>query len=292
VEMTILVVGCGTGVGIGLIGLLRVLSRDRWQNRSAGQMPGTRRARSLVSTSTQLRRVLLVAAPTVVVLVVTRWPAAAVLTACILLGVPALVRVTGRNDSMARTEAMAVWTELLRDTLAAASGLSQAIVVTAPLAPEAIRNDAARLASRLSNGTPANLALRMFADDLADPSADLVVCALILATSARAQRLVDLLGALAESMREEVSMRLRVESGRASARSGVRTIVFFSLGFAAVLFVIARAYLAPFGTAGGQLALLASGGLDMFGILLMIRLVNDRGSSRLLEGLPRDEAVA
>ena len=75
----------------------------------------------------------------------------------------------------------------------------------------------------------------MFADEIADPSADLVVCALTLAASARAQRLVDLLGALAGSMREEVAMRLRVESGRASARSGVRTIIVFSAGFVALL---------------------------------------------------------
>ena len=48
------------------------------------------------------------------------------------------------------------------------------------------------------------------------------MCALILASTARAQRLVDLLGALAESMREEIAMRLRVESGRAQpeAESG------------------------------------------------------------------------
>jgi Flp pilus assembly protein TadB len=124
----------------------------------------------------------------------------------------------------------------------------------------------------------------MFADQLGDPSADLVACALILAATARAQRLVDLLGALADSMREEVAMRLRVESGRASARSGVRTIVLFSVGFATLLALIARSYLQPFGSSSGQLVLLLAGAFDAAGIMLMVRLVRDAAPQRLLLG--------
>ena len=67
------------------------------------------------------------------------------------------------------------------------------------------------------------------------------------------------LQALAESTREEVSLRLRVETSRASVRSGVRTVVVFSVAFAAGLAVFARSYLAPFGSATGQLVLLAVG---------------------------------
>jgi Flp pilus assembly protein TadB len=125
-------------------------------------------------------------------------------------------------------------------------------------------------------------ALRMFAGQLSDPSADLVVCALILASTARAQRLVDLLGALAESMREEIAMRLRVESGRASARSGVRTIVLFSIGFALMLSLLCHSYLQPFGTSSGQIVLLMAGGCDVAGIVLMLKLVRDVDAPRLL----------
>ena len=63
-------------------------------------------------------------------------------------------------------------------------------------------------------------ALILFADEVADPSTDRVVCALILASSSRAQRLGDLLGALADSTREDVAVRLRIETSRASSRSG------------------------------------------------------------------------
>ena len=102
----------------------------------------------------------------------------------------------------------------------------------------------------------------------------------MLAAAARAQRLVELLGALAEAMREEVAMRLRVESSRASARSGVRTITLFSVGFAGLIALVARAYLAPFGSASGQLALVLAGTLEAAGIVLMMRLVRVPPSPR------------
>jgi Flp pilus assembly protein TadB len=173
---------------------------------------------------------------------------------------------------------------LLRDTLAAASGLSQAIVATAPLAPPQIAKEVGVLAARLSNGVPGPDALRMFADEVADPDADLVVCSLILAATARAQNLVDLLGSLAAAMREEVAMRLRVESGRASARSGVRTIVLFSVGFAALLLLVARSYLEPFGTSTGEMVLLVAAAFDAAGVLVMLRLVRNPKPERILGG--------
>jgi Flp pilus assembly protein TadB len=116
-------------------------------------------------------------------------------------------------------------------------------------------------------------ALRLFAQDIDDPSAQEVVSALRLAATSRAQRLVELLGALAISTREEVTMRLRVETSRASARSGVRTVIWFSVGFVALLTVIARSYLSPFGSIVGQLVLILVGVLYAMGLLLMARLI-------------------
>lgn len=282
--MTVLALACGAGIGMGILALLYACA--------PGLMPrsATRREGRRGSVAPSMRipswtpRLALGAGFAVLAGILTRWPAAMVLAAAGGAGVPSLLVATGRSKATARTEAIAVWTELLRDTLAAASGLSQAIVATAPVAPDAIRTEVAMFAARLSNGIPIPEATRMFADELADPSADLVACALILAATARAQRLVDLLGSLADSMREEVAMRLRVESGRASARSGVRTIVLFSLGFAVLLSVVARSYLQPFGSSSGQFMLLVTGAFDAAGILLMVRLIRDSSPQRLLLG--------
>lgn len=280
--MTILAVCCGIGISAGILGLASSL-RSRRNPGSRGTGRGSAKKRLLEDSSWQLRLILGVILA-VVAAALTRWPAAVLLAAIGGIGLPSLVRITSGTDVTARTEAIALWTELLRDTLAAASGLTQSIVSTAPVAPEPIRKEVQALASRLSNGNSTSEALRLFADEIADPSADLVVCALMLAASARAQRLVDLLGALADAMREEVAMRLRVESNRASARSGVRTIIVFSAGFLGLLALVARGYLAPFGSADGQLALLVAGAFDATGIVLMMRLLHEQSSPRLLVG--------
>jgi tight adherence protein B len=78
-------------------------------------------------------------------------------------------------------------------------------------------------------------------------------------------------------------MRLRIETSRASARSGVRSVIVFSLGFVVLLLVIARTYLAPFGTGLGQVVLLLVGVLYAAGIYAMVRLVRPPAAVRLLE---------
>lgn len=244
-------------------------------------VPGTRGG-----VKRPLLPVTLAAVVGIATLAITRWPAAALLAAWAAGALPALMRSTSGALRIERIEAIAVWTELLRDTLAASAGLGQAIVATAELAPRVIRPSVIGLAERMTNGIPIEDALRAFAGELSDPSADIVVCALILASTAQAQRLTDLLGALAASAREEVAMRLRVEASRASSRSSVRTVVVFSLAFAAALMVVARSYLAPFSSFSGQIVLLVVGALYSSGLWLMIRMVRTRPGVRLLSPEP------
>jgi hypothetical protein len=127
-------------------------------------------------------------------------------------------------------------------------------------------------------------ALLHFADEVADPSADRVVCALLMAVSARAQRLGDLLAALADSTRDEVAQRLRIETSRASVRSSVRIVLVFSVAFAFALAVLAHAYLSPFGTAQGQVVLAVVGVLYGAGLTLMVALARPPSPVRLLGG--------
>jgi Flp pilus assembly protein TadB len=197
-------------------------------------------------------------------------------------GVPRLLRQTSAAASITTLEAIATWTEMIHGTLAASAGLGQAIIATAELSPAPIRGATEQLAAQIRSGVEPRVALLRFADEVADPCADRVVCSLLLAFSSRAQRLGELLSALSESTREEVSLRLRVETSRASVRSGVRTVVVFSVAFAALLALFARSYLAPFGTASGQLVLLAVGGLYAAGLILMVALARPPRAIRLL----------
>src|SRR5690554_5212789 len=74
-----------------------------------------------------------------VVLVVTRWPVAAGLAG---LGTALAPRLVGggraRQDVIDKTEAIASWAESVRDTMAAAAGLEEALTATAVAPPAPI----------------------------------------------------------------------------------------------------------------------------------------------------------
>ncbi len=194
----------------------------------------------------------------------TRWPVATVLAAA---GGFAAVDY-GRGQARARTqlarlEAIAGWTEMLRDTLSAAAGLQQAIRATAPLAPAPIRAEVRALALAIEGQqAPIRVALARLADDLDDPTGDLVVTALQLATRRQPGQLADLLGSLADTARAEVTMRQRIEAGRARIRTSVRIITIFTVAFTAGLLVLNPAYLDAYRTLPGQAVLLLITALD------------------------------
>ena len=110
-----------------------------------------------------------------------------------------------------------------------------------------IRAEVATLALRLQSERLAP-ALRAFADEVADPTCDLVVAALILAAEHQANRLGELLGSLAQAARDQATMRLRVEAGRARVRTSVKVIVGVTAGLVLALAVLNRGYLAPYDT--------------------------------------------
>lgn len=177
----------------------------------------------------------------------------------------------GQARRLDRIEAVATWTEMLRDILAAASGLEQAILATAGLAPPAITTEITGLAARLQRGQRLAPALRATAEELADPTADLVIAALVLAAEHQARQLTDLLGSLAGAAREQAAMRLRVEAGRARSRTSVRVIAGTTVVFAVALVVLDRPYLAAYDTGTGQLVLLTVGALFAVGFAWMTR---------------------
>ena len=218
----------------------------------------------------------------VVSMLVTGWPVMGPIGGLAAYGVPRLLRQTSGAVSIAKIEAIATWTEMLQGTLAASAGLGQAILATADLSPDVIRPATELLAAQIRAGIHPRDALLQFSEELGDPCADRVVCSLLLAFSSRAQRLGDLLQALAESTREEVALRLRIETSRASIRSGVRTVVVFSVAFAGLLSLFARSYLAPFGTAVGQLILLLVAALYAGGLILMVSMARPPAPVRLL----------
>ncbi|GAB3474237.1 type II secretion system F family protein [Amycolatopsis cihanbeyliensis] len=216
----------------------------------------------------------------------TGWVVGAILTVLAVVGLP---RILGSNVDhkrhLERIEAIAGWTEMLRDTLAAAAGLEQAILATAPACPAAIREEITELAVRLERGERLAPSLRNLANQLRDPTADLVISALVLAAEHQARHLADLLGELASEAREQASMRMRVEAGRARTRTSVRVIVITTLAFAIGLVLLNRGYLTPYDSAFGQLMLLLVGTLFAGAFAWLARIVRLREPERFLTEL-------
>ena len=205
--------------------------------------------------SVDLRRLCFGIVAGLVLLTLTRWPVAFAAGFAAGWFAPDLVGAkAAQQQAIARTEALASWTEMLRDTLAGAHGLEEAIVTSAAVAPEPIHPEVTALAERLRR-QPIDEALDDFGRDLVHPIGDLVVTALRLAAGGSSGDLNELLGTLAVSARDEAAMRLRVEATRARLRTAVRVITLCSASTALGLVVLNRAYLQSYESAVGQVIL-------------------------------------
>ncbi len=158
-------------------------------------------------------------------------------------------RVT--RDERRLVEALAVWTEQLRDTIAGASGLEQAIVVTSRTAPLLLRPSVEELAARLGFD-PLPEAVREFAEDVDHPLADFVAAALITAADNQVREMGALLGHLAQCCRDDVAMRTRIWVARARTRSAQRIISVVVILFVGGLALLQPTYLAPYASPSGM----------------------------------------
>lgn len=214
--------------------------------------------------------------------VATGWPVA--MAAAGLLGwvVPSFVGLRGtRRRQLARSEAIAVWAEMLRDLLVSNAGLHEAIGKSARVAPEAIREQVQALYVRARRGDLAD-ALSRFADELDDPIADTVVAALQIADRRAVSDLGSMLAAVATSTRETVAMQLRINAARARTYRTAQLIVVIVGFFIGLLLLSNREYMAPFGTFTGQVVLAVAFALIGMSVWAMIALSRPARSERLL----------
>ncbi|WP_343949717.1 type II secretion system F family protein [Nonomuraea longicatena] len=228
-------------------------------------------------------RTAVAAVSATLVLVVTGWPVVAVGTVLLVFAWRGLSGgAAEERAAMRRLEGLAAWTESLRDTIAGAAGLEQAIPISIRAAAPMLRPHLRAMVDRLHTRMALPDALRLFADELDDPSADLVIAALILNARLRGPGLRDVLGALAVSAREELDMRRRVEAERRSTRRSVQIVVITALVFAGLLVVFNPSYVEEYGSWLGQAVLVVVAGLFGAGFAWMRRLARFDKPTRLL----------
>jgi Flp pilus assembly protein TadB len=277
----------GALTGLGLFALVQAMvGRPRPAARAS--RPALLSRQRLAGSGPQLLVGLGAAAVT---LVITRWLTAA--AAAFALGFFArslMGGASGARAEMRRLEALATWTESLRDTIAGAVGLEQAIPATYLAAPPVIRQPLAMLVDRLHTRDPLPDALVKFADDLDDPSADLIIAALVLNARLRGPGLRDVLGALSTSAREELDMRRRIDVARQATRRSVQIIVGITLVVVLGMTLLNRGYVAPYDSPLGQAVLVVVFALFGAGFFWLRKLAQFDVPARFLTGRPREAA--
>lgn len=258
----------GAGVGLGALLVIQGVRGNQVLPRLETLVPGG------LSRDAALVWLGLALALGTAVLVITGWPVASVAAAILVLLVPrAISGSRSQRDNVERTQAIATWTEMIRDNMAGAAGLGQALQATTALAPAPIAPEIRRFSARLDH-TPLVDALYALGEDLDNPSADLVVVALANAARLESRELAvarkdgqssPLLSRLATSIREDVRMRLRVEVGRARIRTSARIVVGTTVVTIAFLYVFARDLLEPYNTLTGQAWMCVVAGVFVLG---------------------------
>jgi len=186
---------------------------------------------------------------------VTGWPALGVAISLGLAAMPGICRrPVKQRDERELVEAIATWTEQIRDTLAGAHGLQEAIIAASQRSPAPIESAVHRLTAYMAYGRLED-GLRRFAADVDHPTADFVVAALSTANRFQARDVNHLLTHVAQCARDESRMRSRVWVSRARTRSAIRIISVVVVLFVAGLVMFNRQYLEPYSSLEGQVVL-------------------------------------
>ncbi|MFF5265201.1 type II secretion system F family protein [Actinomadura viridis] len=277
---TVIAMVCGSGVAGGLLliwsGLFGKASRQVAR-------PPSRLAAALARPfQPQQRRLsLLAAAAALAVLLLTRWPTAAIAAAIGTAWLPRVMSGRPVAQQLARLDAIEQWVRKLAGLMGASRGLEDALQTSVRHAPAEIEPEVELLTRRLRSGMAAGDALYRFAEDLDDPVGDLVAGALIQASEVRGRGVQQLLTDLAAMVAADVAGRREVEASRAPHRTTLRglTVIFILFGIALAL---RPDYSAPYDTVIGQMVLALVLGICGAGLWIMHRLASQAPVDRFL----------
>ena len=257
----------GTGIALAVLGFMPVPEATSKPRRTHATGTGTR-----VSRATWIK----LGVGAVIGLVaglLTGWVILIVVVPAALVGLPYLLGSGADQAGIKRLDALEEWTRSLSGVLGAGVSLEQAIVASQASAPAAIQTQVNTLVARLRSRMSSEEALRRFAQDLGDTTADKIVCALILGARRRNIGLTRILEDLAESVAEDVAARRMVQAERARQTTTVRYVTLITVVVFGGFLLLGGAYVAPYGTPLGQpiLALLLG---CYVGVLVWLRKMN------------------
>ncbi|WP_270367073.1 type II secretion system F family protein [Microbacterium algeriense] len=214
----------------------------------------------------------------------TGWIVWIVIVPLAAAGVPWLLSSGGEQRKLDRLEGLETWTRGLAGLTVAGSSLEQTIIASVNSSPDSIREEVTLLAARLNARWPTRSALRKFADDLADPTGDLIVAHLLLAERVRGAGLANALEDLAQSIAEEVGVRRKIEADRAKPRQAIRITTIATVVLIGMMPFVSQ-FMAPYKTPLGQLILAVLITLDVFMLLWLKKITAGKPTPRILADL-------
>lgn len=225
-------------------------------------------------------RMLIGAVVGVLLSLITQWVVLIVAIPLAVVGLPILLR-DDNQKIIDKLDGLEAWTRSLAGLTTAGQGLERTLIASRDSCPAAIKDEVTRLVARLNSRMTTETALRMFADELDDETADLVVAHLLLKTNQRGSGLATALQDLAESILSEVRARRQIETERSGPRNETRIVVFVTLAVVGLL-LVAQSYSAPYGTPLGQVLLAAYLTIDILLLLMMRRMTRAVPGPRIL----------
>jgi len=260
-----LFVVCVLAACIGVVGIIRTA---RGNDLLPARVAATRhKIADREGTARQGTIALIVGAA---VWILTGWPVAGGLAVAVVLLWPKLARSGAiEKRSVGKIEAIANWTESLRDAAASESGLAQALPATLDGAPALLRRPLRNMVEAIDLRTPLPIALADFADEVDDRAADKVVIALSLTAQQQSGNLKRVLTTLAANTRAELEMRRKVMTERNGVRRQANQVAIGLLALAGLQAVFLRGWVEPYDSWYGQVVL---GVLALVYVLLLVRL--------------------
>jgi hypothetical protein len=191
------------------------------------------------------------------VVALTQWFIAGVMCGVLVYSWGRVFRSTIATADRVRLEAIAKWLEDLRDVVRGSNlSMEAALEQTASTPPKAIASELARFVALRRRAVPVDEALISLADDLAHPTADAAIAAMLLAVGTSGASLWRTLSDLAVVARDEVGARTRSDRIRTAYEQTMRRLVGLSIVIVGFLRFFAKGLVQPLATPTGQLWLI------------------------------------
>jgi tight adherence protein B len=203
-----------------------------------------------------------------------------------LLGMRAIFSDEGEKAQTDKLSAIETWTRSLSGLIVTGTPMERALTSSLSNAQPVIYPDVSRLVARLEARWSTPDALQAFADDLNDPTGDLVVMNLMLAAKERGQGLVNGLNDLAQTVFDEVKVRRQITSDRSKPRWNARLVTILTIALLLAI-PLMSSFSEPYKTPIGQL--IFAGWLGIIALLLvaMKRIVAPQAIPRMLTNTGR-----